>query len=108
MSRCNPRRANGSRRDAVVARVRAAYETCAICGGHIDRRLKTPHPLSAEVDEIVPVSRGGSPYMFSNCRLTHRQCNRMKSNRSDAYARAQMQGSQIARATAVPFEASEW
>ncbi|MFJ4130235.1 HNH endonuclease [Oerskovia enterophila] len=40
----------------------------------------TPHPMRAEVDEIIPVSRGGSPYERSNTQLTHRICNQRKSD----------------------------
>ncbi|MGB2557744.1 HNH endonuclease [Cellulosimicrobium cellulans] len=39
-----------------------------------------PHPMRAEVDEIVPISLGGSPYERSNCRLTHRICNQKRGN----------------------------
>jgi 5-methylcytosine-specific restriction endonuclease McrA len=37
--------------------------------------------MSAEVDEIIPISRGGSPTDRSNVQLTHRICNQRKSNR---------------------------
>lgn len=36
--------------------------------------------MRAEVDEIVPVSLGGSPYERTNCRLAHRICNQMRGN----------------------------
>lgn len=106
-SRTNPRRTNGARRDRIRARVMAAYDVCYLCGKPVDKSLRTPHPLSGEVDEIIPVSRGGSPYDFSNCRLAHRACNRVKSNKSVNYARAiiQQQGSQPKR---VPFITSDW
>lgn len=77
----NPRNANGARRRALRARILATETHCALCGGWVDKTLKTPHPGSAEVDEIIPVSRGGSPYLRSNCQLTHRRCNRAKSNK---------------------------
>ena len=57
------------------------YDVCAICGRPVDKSLPVYHPLSAEVDEIVPVSRGGSPYDMDNLQLTHRRCNRLKSNK---------------------------
>lgn len=90
MPKPNPRRSNSHRRNQLRARILSAYDTCYICGKPVDKSLKTPHPLSPEVDEIIPVSRGGDPYSFTNCRLTHRQCNRLKSNHSAAYARAQI------------------
>lgn len=72
---------NGYRRRMLRQRVLAAYDVCAICGKPVDKTLKTPHPMSAEVDELVLVSRGGDSYSFANCRLMHRICNRMKSAR---------------------------
>ena len=55
----NPRRTNGHRRDQVRRRVLAEEELCWLCGKLVDKSLKTPHPGSPEVDEIVPVSLGG-------------------------------------------------
>lgn len=83
----NTRHANGWRRQQVVARVLAAYDTCHLCGRPVDKSLPPGLPGSPEVDEIIPVSKGGSPYLFSNCRLAHRWCNRVRSNHSVAWAR---------------------
>ncbi len=105
--RTNPRRTNGWRRDQIRRRALAAYDTCAICGQPVDKTLKTPHPMSAEVDEIVPVSRGGNPYDWHNVRLTHRRCNRLKSNKSDDYARALLANKQLNKATSLPFRTSD-
>lgn len=77
-SKPNPRRANGTRRSALRARVLAAYDTCALCGHPVDKQLPTPHPYSAEVDEVVPVAQGGDPLAWSNVQLAHRQCNQRK------------------------------
>ena len=85
--RGNTRHANGWRRQQVVARVLAAYDTCHLCGRPVDKSLPPGLPGSPEVDEIIPVSKGGSPYLFSNCRLAHRWCNRVRSNHSVAWAR---------------------
>jgi hypothetical protein len=54
---------------------------CPLCGKPIDLTLKTPHPLSCELDEIIPYSRGGSPTSYDNTQLTHRICNQRKSNK---------------------------
>lgn len=109
MSRSNPRRTNGWRRDQLRRRVLAAYDTCAICGKPIDKTLRTPHPMSAEVDELIPVSRGGDPLSFANCRLVHRRCNRLKSNKSDEYARAQLERKPQPTATSYPLTTSgDW
>lgn len=75
-----PRNANGHRRRQVRARVLAEESDCGICHKPVDKTLKTPHPGSPEVDEIIPVSLGGSPYDRDNCRLTHRLCNEQRGN----------------------------
>lgn len=77
----NGRSANGARRRSIRARVLATETDCALCGQPVDKTLKTPHPGSPEVDEIIPFSKGGSPYTRANTQLTHRRCNRLKSNR---------------------------
>lgn len=102
--RRNKRVANGARRRQVRARVLAAYDVCAICGQPVDKTLRTPHPMSPEVDELIPVSKGGDPYSFENCRLTHRRCNRLKSDRTDDYARALLAGKARPSAASLPFK----
>ena len=108
MSRANPRTANGHRPRQLRARVLAAYDTCAICGQPVDKALRSPHPMSPEVDELIPVSRGGDPLAWDNVRLTHRRCNRLKSNKSDEYARAQIERRPQPQATSLPLHASAW
>ena len=103
----NPRTANGARRREIRARVLAAYDTCAICGKPVDKSLRTPNPWSAEVDEIIPVSRGGSPTDWHNVQLTHRCCNQMKSNKSQQWAQSAIQGTSI-KPTSIPFQTSDW
>lgn len=56
-------------------------EICGICGQPVDKSLRSPHPLSATVDHIVPVSKGGHPSDLANLQLAHRWCNRAKSNK---------------------------
>jgi len=58
----------------------ATQEMCAICGGYVDKTLKTPHPMSAEIDHIIPLNKGGRSTL-DNLQLTHRQCNRLKSDK---------------------------
>lgn len=103
VGRNNPRNRNGARRRALRARVLASSDVCAICGKPVDKSLKTPHPLSPEVDEMVPVSRGGDPLSFANCRLTHRRCNRLKSDKTDEHARALLRGKSEAKPSSLPF-----
>lgn len=59
----------------IRARVLARDELCWLCRKPVDKDLVTPHPLSPEVHEVVPVSRGGSPLDITNTVLCHRQCN---------------------------------
>jgi len=83
----NPRRANGHRRDMVVRWLRSQGRPCWICrefgrSGVIDYTLPPGHPFSFECDELVPVSKGGSPFSRSNVDAAHRCCNQWRGNRS--------------------------
>ena len=100
----DPRKANGGKRARLRARVLAAYDVCAICGRPVDKTLKTPHPMSAEVDEIIPVSRGGDPLAWGNVQLTHRCCNQTRSNRSNEWAKRKAAGRPTVKAAAMPFK----
>ena len=100
----DPRKANGWKRAQLRARVLAAYDVCAICGKLVDKTLKTPHPMSAEVDEIIPVSRGGDPLAWNNVQLTHRCCNQHKSNRSNEWAKRNAAGKTTIKPSTMPFK----
>jgi 5-methylcytosine-specific restriction endonuclease McrA len=76
----NPRYANGHRRRRLRAQVLAEETCCAICGRPVDVTLPPGLPGSPEVDELVPVSKGGNPYDRFNCRLVHRLCNVRRGN----------------------------
>lgn len=80
----NPRRTNGHRRNQIRARVLAEEDTCwaPFCNRLVDKQLPPGLDASPEVHEVIPVSRGGSPYDRSNCVLTHRECNRIIGNRT--------------------------
>ncbi|WP_458457525.1 HNH endonuclease [Pseudobutyrivibrio sp.] len=54
---------------------------CALCGMPIDYDLKFPNPMSATVDHIIPVSKGGHPSAMSNLQLAHLICNQVKSSK---------------------------
>ena len=54
---------------------------CGICGGPVDRRLRYPHPLSASLDHIVPLSEGGT-HERANVQLAHFICNSRKGARA--------------------------
>ena len=77
----DPRKQRPALRRSLRARVIATYDTCAICGREVDKTLPPNDPMAPEVDEIIPVSRGGSPYDWDNLQLTHRICNQRKGNR---------------------------
>jgi 5-methylcytosine-specific restriction endonuclease McrA len=47
----------------------------------VDFTIKPPDPMSATIDHIVPVSKGGHPSDISNLQLAHRACNRKKSDK---------------------------
>lgn len=84
----NPRFVNRQARSKTIARLRCEVESgrpCALCGRPIDLNRsqwfvdpkdgkRKRAPWSFEVDEIVPVSRGGLPY-GENCQPVHRICN---------------------------------
>ena len=76
----NPCRTNSTKRNALRKRVLREEDTCGICQGPVDVTLPHGMPESPEVDEIIPVSKGGDPYDRKNCRLTHRLCNQKRGN----------------------------
>lgn len=103
----NPRRTNGYRRDQLRRRVLAHYTTCAECGGPVDKTLPPNDPGAPEVDEIIPVSLGGSPLAWSNVRLTHRICNQKRGNGPVGSSRTQAQRTRAA-APASPVTSRSW
>ena len=77
----NPRYSNGNERRKARSWLRDQGLPCHICGQPIDYDLPAGDPMSFEVDEIVPVSKGGSPYDRSNLAPAHRICNQRRGNR---------------------------
>jgi hypothetical protein len=82
MQKRNPRRSY--KRDVLWKRVRSLGMPCHVCGLPIDYSLPARHPLSYELDEIVPVSKGGDPASMSNCAAAHRCCNQWKADKTPA------------------------
>lgn len=93
----DPRRASGTRRTKLRKRVAELGLPCHLCGRPIDYTLTTwtdpkdgrvtRHPMSFELDEIVPVSKGGDPLDFENVAHAHRICNQRRGNRPVEAAR---------------------
>jgi 5-methylcytosine-specific restriction endonuclease McrA len=81
MASKNPRYANGSRRRDIRAWLKSKGDPCHICGQPIDYSLPAGDPMSFEVDEIVPVSKGGSPIDRGNVAPAHRICNQRRGNK---------------------------
>ncbi len=119
----NPRTANGHRRRELRRWLAAQGAPCHLCGQPIDYSLdwwtdpedgrRKRHPLSFEVDEIVPVSFGGDPLDRGNVLPAHRICNERRGNaalhaRSRADARVPADGAP-ADAAPQPLRTSrEW
>ena len=83
----NPRRTNGWRRNQIRKRLKATGGVCAFCHRPID--YDAPYMLDGHVnpwcfvvDEILPVSRGGSPYDLANCQPAHHICNAIAGDKS--------------------------
>ncbi len=62
-------------------RIFASQTVCGICGKPVDFSIKYPHPLSACIDHIIPVAKGGHPSDIDNLQLAHWCCNRQKSDK---------------------------
>ncbi|WP_204207653.1 hypothetical protein [Collinsella sp. An7] len=76
----NPRRSY--RRDVLWKRVRALGQPCWICGLPIPLDAPAGTPLAFELDELLPVSKGGDPADMANTAPAHRCCNQWRSDRS--------------------------
>ena len=76
-----PSRATKTAYERNRKKILANEDVCAICGGPVDKTLPARHPMSAQVDHIIPVSKGGDPSAMDNLQLTHRKCNRAKADK---------------------------
>jgi 5-methylcytosine-specific restriction endonuclease McrA len=75
-------------------RVLLSQDVCGICGRPVDKSLKFPDPMSAVVDHIIPIDKGGSPDDIDNLQLAHMCCNRAKSDKLliDEHSKANKRG----------------
>jgi hypothetical protein len=53
---------------------------CGLCREKVDKSLKYPHPMSASLDHVVPMSKGGG-HTYANSQCAHWKCNVDKGNR---------------------------
>lgn len=53
---------------------------CQLCGRAVRPSLAHPHPMSASLDHVVPLSKGGE-HTMANVQLAHLDCNMRKGNR---------------------------
>lgn len=81
MGKSNPRTKNGHARRQLREWLKSQGLPCHICGMAIDYSLPAGDPMSFEVDEIIPVSKGGSPYDKRNVAPAHRICNQKRGNK---------------------------
>lgn len=77
----DPRKKNPALRRQLRARIFSQSDVCALCGYAVDKTLGPYTPESPELDEKIPVARGGDPFDINNLQLTHRKCNRAKSDK---------------------------
>lgn len=54
---------------------------CRICGERVDMRRKWPHPLSASIDHVIPLSNEGL-HAWDNVQLAHLRCNMKKGDKA--------------------------
>lgn len=54
--------------------------TCHICGRPIDPAVRHPDGMSASVDHVVPLVKGG-PHLYSNVAAAHLRCNIQKKDK---------------------------
>jgi 5-methylcytosine-specific restriction endonuclease McrA len=68
---------NTTTRDQHRRAIARTKPPCALCLEPIDYTLRSPDPLSYEVDHIVALANGGADDL-PNKQASHRQCNRAK------------------------------
>ena len=62
-------------------KILATQNVCGICGKPVDKTIPYPNPMSACIDHIIPIDKGGHPSDIDNLQLAHMTCNRQKSNK---------------------------
>lgn len=62
-------------------RILKTQTVCGICGKPVNKKLKSPDPMSPVIYHMIPVSKGGHPSAIENLQLAHWTCNRQKSDK---------------------------
>lgn len=81
MPSSNPRYANYSARSALRKRMASQPQRCWMCGLPISPTYHARHPYALELDEITPISKGGSAIDPANVRAAHRCCNQWRGDK---------------------------
>jgi hypothetical protein len=113
----NVRNKNGNARRKLRTWLKAQGRPCWICRAfgrpaEIDYSLPARHPWSFEVDELVPVSKGGNPLDHNNVDAAHRACNQWRGNKSVdevlAIARGEVRSTSPATLSVQGTTSREW
>lgn len=64
---------------------------CQLCHKKVNRCLKWPHKMSASLDHIIPVDKGGK-HTWANVQLAHLKCNCSKGNRGSGQLKLYLHG----------------
>lgn len=54
--------------------------TCMLCGSPTNLTARVPHPRSATLDHVIPMSKGGA-HLYSNVQIAHFICNSKRGNK---------------------------
>lgn len=81
MTRADKFRGHRSQYLNAKKKILTSQSVCGICGREVDKSLKYPHPMSATIDHIIPLDKGGHPSDLANLQLAHFCCNRQKSDK---------------------------
>ena len=66
--------------DHIVDRVMARAQH-KLCRKNINKTLAWPHPMSASLDHVIPIARGGE-HSYANTQIAHLTCNIRKRDKT--------------------------